>query len=261
MQGQGGGAQPPTGQPQYQQASGYQASRFERAINIFTKNLGLVLPMVILFVADIIVGAIVGVILLLVIFRGAFYTTALLPFPFFFGGVIGAAIGFISWFLLGIFLALVMVEARSAVTGVPYSIGMARTEVTSRLGEVLIVSLILGIIGAVFSLVPFVGWLITGLALTYFIAVEALMFTRGMPASTAINNSYQALSELVSQDALTFVIILIAALLSGIPILNFFTVPYAALLLLVYMGDKGGLMPPAPPQTPAAQPYGAPVYQ
>jgi len=255
------GAQPVQPSGYQQPAGGYQPNRFERAVNIFTKNLGLILPMVILFIADIVVGAIVGVALLLIIYRGVLFTSTFLPLPFLFGGVIGAAVSFVSWFLLGIFLSLVVVESRNAVTGAPFSLSGARAEMTSRFGDVLLVSLILGAIGALFSFVPFVGWLITGLALMYFVVVESLMFTQGMPASSAISATYRWLSEMASQDGLSFVILLIAALLSGVPVLNFFTVPYATILLLVYLNDRGSLAPPAPGQVPPSQPYGVPPTQ
>ncbi|PSN82453.1 hypothetical protein B9Q11_04305 [Candidatus Marsarchaeota G2 archaeon ECH_B_SAG-F08] len=238
-------------QPPTQGAQAYQQPRyrFESALSVFTKNFGLIAPMVIFFVVDLIISAIVLAVLFLVFLHGSLYSASFVALPLVLGGVTGVILNFVSYFLLGIFASILIVEARNAVSNTPYSFRSARKEVSSRLSEVLPLCVILGVIAALFSFLPFLGWLLKGLLLMYFVAIEGLMFTRASRASSAISDAASLLSEVLNQDALSFVVILVASLLSVVPILNIFTLPYVALVLLVYLSEKGAT-PSSPPQPP-----------
>jgi hypothetical protein len=58
---------------------------------------------------------------------------------------------------------------------------------------------------------------------------------------------------MANSDALTLVVLIVASILSEIPILNFFTIPYAALITLVYLFDNG-VQRFTPSTTPMTQP-------
>lgn len=248
-------SQPQPAQPtQYQPPpQAYQQSRAERALNIFTKNLGLILPVLILFIADLIVGAIVGAIVLITVLHGVLTAGSVVYTPIFFGGAFAFVFGPVFWLLTGIFLSIVVVEARNAASSQGYSLSQAWGEVRSRLSDVIIMAVVLGVVNTLLGLIPFIGWLLDSLFFAYIVVAETLMFTQNSSASTALTRAVEWVRSMANSDALTLVVLIVASILSEIPILNFFTIPYAALITLVYLFDNG-VQRFTPSTTPMTQP-------
>jgi hypothetical protein len=221
------------------------------------KNLGLILPPVLLFIAEVIIaGVIVGVIL--ATYFGAISAggAGVLTSLFAFGGVLGAVTAFIVAVLTGIFVSILAVEARGAVLGQSYTIGAAWHEVRSRLTDVVFLAIIMAVVYAVLHFVPFIGWLLDALTLTYFITAYALLFARNLGVSNSLSEALNWLSKMGNTDALALIVFIVASILSAIPILNFFTLPYEMILVLQFIYETAPQFPPAvstmPPPPPGA---------
>ncbi len=239
-QGQAPSQQQPAQPTQYQPPpQAYQQSRAERALNIFTKNLGLILPILILFIADLIVGAIVLAIALITLLHGGITPGSVVYSPLFFGGALVFVFGPVFWLLTGIFLSIVVVEARNAASSQGYSLSQAWGEVGSRLSDVIIMAVVLGVVNTLLGLIPFIGWLLESLFFAYIVVAEALMFTQNYSAPTVLSRAVEWVRSMADSDPLTLVVLIVASILSEIPILNIFTIPYATLITLVYLFDRG----------------------
>lgn len=211
--------------------------------------------MVVYLIAEIVLGAIVAAVIIAAVLHGLPMGGGFLTVPLLVAGfsILRFATDLVFWLLLGLFVSVVAVEARCAVLSQPYSLGQAWGEVRSRFEQVVIVAVVLGVVNAVLGLVPFVGWLLEALAFTYFLLVEATMFVQNVPATTAFNTAFSWASSMLDRDGLTAVLVFVAALLSEIPIVNIFTVPYALLLATVFLVDSG-VLAPTPPTAPVTAP-------
>jgi type III secretory pathway component EscV len=252
--------QPSASQPTYgEHGAAAKQGRIEGAFNLFMKNLGLILPPVLLFIAEVIIGGvIVGVVLATYFGAMAAAGAGVLTSLFVFGGVLGAVAAFLVAVLTGIFVSILTAEARSAVLGQSYTIGAAWREVRSRLSDVVFLAVIMAVVYAVLHFVPFVGWLLDALTLTYFITAYALLFARNSSASNALGESLNWLSRMGNTDALALVVFIVASLLSAVPILNFFTLPYEVILVLQFIYESAPQFPPAASTMPPPPPPTAP---
>jgi hypothetical protein len=202
--------------------------------------------MIILFVLELIVGAIVGAAILVAFLHRGFPGTMVFYSPLYvYVGVLGSILTLVFWLLSGVFLAMVVVEARNASLSQGYNLSEAWAEVRSKIYDVALVAIILGIVNTVLGLVPFVGWLLEALFFAYVVVVECLIFTEKTGAIPAFSGALKWITSMMDRDALTLVVLIVAAILSEIPILNFFAVPYAALISLIYLFDIQ-----APPSNP-----------
>lgn len=243
---------PQTAQPGPQPAGYQQKSRAERAFSLFAKNLGLVLPMVLLLIAYLVVAAILVLAVFAAVF-GSRATGGVFSTPILVAGGLSAAaavILFAFWVLTGIFVSIVAVEARSVALSQAYTLSQAWAEVRSRLGDVVLVAVVLGVVGALLGLIPFIGWLLEAIVFSYFVLVEALMFTQNLSASAALGGALSWGGLLIDRDPLSAVVLLVAAILSEIPLINLFAVPYAVLLATIFLLDSGAGAPAPPPAAP-----------
>ncbi|MEM0120682.1 MAG: zinc ribbon domain-containing protein [Thermoprotei archaeon] len=243
--------QQPQTPPSKPTPQGYQQSRPERALNIFTKNLGLILPLLVLLVVDVIIFLIVGAIMFTAFLHGGFPGPVFYT-PIYYAGFLATVLGFLFWLLVGVFLSIVVVEARNAASGVGYSLSQAWREVRSRLSDVVIIAVVLGVVDGVLGFIPLAGWLFESLFFAYIVVAEGLMFTQNVSAFTALSRALGWVTSMADKDPLTLVVLVVASILSELPIINFFAVPYAALVVFVYFFDNG-VQSLGPPVAPASQ--------
>jgi hypothetical protein len=207
-------------------------SPWERALSLLGSNLGLVLPLVVLFFIELVIFGIeiaalsgMGRLSLLGLFAGS-------------ASFLNAIYAIIGWTLTGIFLSITIFEVSSAVQGGRYSLSSAWHEVSSRIGDVVIVSLVMGILDLAWSFVPLISWLLTALTLLYFIGVFEIMLVGVMPLERSFGRGIDFLKDMADNDATTLLVLIVAAILSVVPVLQIFSLTFAAILSLLYFGER-----------------------
>ncbi|BAK54640.1 hypothetical protein [Sulfurisphaera tokodaii] len=95
--------------------------------------------------------------------------------------------------------------------------------------DAIIAGIALGLVNFIFSYIPVVGILISALVFTG-LALSFSISERGKKIVDSMNEGFSAISSLIRIDAVSLLILYIAAILSFIPILNIFTIPYVAVL-------------------------------
>jgi len=212
-------------------------SRAERALQLLASNLGLILPILLLLFAQLVIGLIVGAIFFVVAPYRALVGRAVIFTPILGAGPLLGFLDLVFWVLTGVFLSMVVVESRSVALSQSYTLGQAWGEVRSKINQVVLMGVILGVVNTILGLIPLVGWLLAALFFSYFVVVESLVFTRGVGLESAMSGALSLVRSMVDRDALTALALLVAAILSEIPLINLFAIPYASLLAVVYALD------------------------
>jgi hypothetical protein len=207
------------------------------AADVFFTNLGLVLPIVLLAIFEGVVWGLIGGVLFFAYLTGLFGPG--LPFAsfFFFGGIWGFIGALITGFAAGIFLAILTSEARDAIIKKPYSLGGGWLQVRAKLQDVFPIAILLGVFSAFWSVVPFIGWLLEALTLGYFAFAFALVFTRNLEAYAALTQAMEWVERFANTDPIPILVVLVASILSLVPVLNILTLPYMVVLILLLGKD------------------------
>jgi hypothetical protein len=218
------------------QPSSTHKSRAERALKILGSNLGLVLPILLLFIAQILVGGFFALVLLAFGIHLGFHPFTVFPYGFVVGSTLGIIAALAMGILTAIFVSILVVEARNAVMGVPYTIGEAWKEVKAKVEPVFVVVVVGAILFALWSFVPFIGFLLDLFTMMYLIMVFCVLFSQTGPHY--LSTGFNKLIQMASKDALTFVALFIASALSLIPIIDLLALPYAVLLCVLFIRES-----------------------
>ncbi|AWR94205.1 hypothetical protein [Acidianus brierleyi] len=99
-------------------------------------------------------------------------------------------------------------------------------DTSSRLNCIIELGIILGFFFFIFSYIPF-GFLLNSLALAFLLVSFPFVYKSGI---RGINQSLQWLTRAISEDALSFIIIYLSALLSFFPVIDILLLPYGTIL-------------------------------
>ncbi|ABP94610.1 hypothetical protein HA72_0433 [Metallosphaera sedula] len=190
-----------------------------QAFDFFVKNLGMIIPAIIALIISLIVGFVVGAI-------GA--ALALTGLSIGIVDAIGFVIGFISGIIISFLILIEAYEAGSVVNGNLPDIGLAWQSTQNTREKFLPTALLTGLIFGVLSALRIPGsFLIEGLFLVLVYVVSSGIVSGVRPGLEQSLNWY---SSTFSKDGVSSLILLLGAILSLVPILNLFVIPYTELL-------------------------------
>jgi hypothetical protein len=191
---------------------------YQQALELFTRNLGMIIPALLALIITVVLGFAIGLI-----------AVALLPLISF-TAIRGIAfvIGFIVGIVITFLIQLEAYESVDVMNGMVPDVGSAWRRTTANTGTILPTALLVGLIYGLLALagVP-AAFVIEGLVLILaYVITSHLALGRAMGLGASLNwysNSF-------SRDGNSAVVVLIGSILSTIPILNLFTIPYTSLL-------------------------------
>jgi cation transport ATPase len=201
-----------------------------RAFEIFMKNLGLVLPVVIL---------VIGYILLLGFVTALGVLTRLFPRPenplalfpsFSFNGLLTLIALATFGVLAGIVLAILSAESKLAVSAQPYTMSAAWQEVRRRSEDVAILTVIGIALLLIWSFVPIISPLLD-LLTELLLVVGFPVLLSDMPEGTDfVSVTFRKIVKIADEDPVSFLVLLAGSFISMIPVLNFVALPYSVVL-------------------------------
>ena len=98
------------------------------------------------------------------------------------------------------------------------------------LSDSIIAGIALGLVTFVFSYIPIIGLLIYSLVMMGLALSLSISEKSGLKIADSMDRGFSAIPQLLTSDALSLLILYIFCILSFIPILNIFTIPYVAIL-------------------------------
>ena len=235
---------PPPGwtqQDQMKSQQGITKGRVERAFDDLFSHLNLVIPLVLLFIFEIIVY-VAAILASLGIAIFSFSSLTHISTTLF---LIANLLIFLAY---GVILFIVSFEGSRAINGQPYSVSEAMGKLKSNPGNVVALIVVFALVEVVLSIVPLVGDILMALALAYFV----IAFIQPVNLYSSLKKPLELFEMMSKDDSISLIILIILGLLSIVPLLYVFTVPAAILIALIYYQDKGQLhqeaiQPPPPP--------------
>ncbi|AAK42802.1 zinc ribbon domain-containing protein [Saccharolobus solfataricus] len=206
-----------------------QPDRLSTSFNILTKNLSIIFPPIIMLIIEVILLALFGAITagISLISPVAFTVTAL---------IFSIIIGIVDAIIFSITVHTTTYMARDAVMGAQLNLNNAFTNARNTLSRLYPIIAILIVLGILLGLSRSLGlgWIIMGLVgVLLYIVSAATILNRPMSLSETINWYSRAFGV----DAGGAVVILIGSLLSLIPIVNIFAIPYTSILTYLMVRD------------------------
>ncbi|MEM3863647.1 MAG: hypothetical protein QW699_04055 [Metallosphaera sp.] len=190
-----------------------------QAIDFFTKNLGMIIPTIIALINSIIIAFVLNGLTSLLAFAGLSF------------GVIHVTafiIGFISGVIYSFLILVEAYEAGAVVSGGVPDLGLAWQSTLNTKEKLLPSALIVGLIYGLFSTFFVPGAILIEGLLLIIIYVIASAIVNGYKAG--IGEAIDWYSKSFSKDGASAVVLLLGAILSLIPILNLFVIPYTEIL-------------------------------
>ncbi|PVU77556.1 zinc ribbon domain-containing protein [Sulfolobus islandicus] len=212
-----------------QPPSPLQPDRLTTAFNIFTKNLSLILPPIIMLIIELVLAGILAAITVGIFFISP---TAALVTALIFSVILGIVYALIFSITVHTTTFMAQDSARGIKPNTSSAFGNAMNTL-SKLSSIIIVLVILGLL---LGFTRFLGvlWIVLGLAgIPLFIISSATVLNRPMSLTEAINWYSRAFNV----DGAASAVILVGSLLSLIPIVNIFTIPYTAILTYIMVRD------------------------
>jgi len=196
--------------------------RITRAFNIFTKNLSIIVPSIILLIVEIILAVILGAITFFAFLASPFASLALAI-------VLAIINGIIDAILFGITVHTTMYMAQDSVNNLPLNMSNSFSNARSTLSQLYTIIGILILFGilAALSRSVIIAWFILGLVgIILYIVSASVVLNKPMSVTSAIDWYGKSLSK----DAGSTLVLLLGALFSLIPIINIFAIPYTSIL-------------------------------
>ncbi|WP_338604414.1 zinc ribbon domain-containing protein [Sulfolobus tengchongensis] len=206
-----------------------QPSRTTLAFDIFTRNLSIIVPAVIMLIIEIVLVAILGAITAGV--------GLISPIAF-------TVVGLISSIILSIISSILFIGtvhttvymAQDAIRNVQPNLNASFYSARSSLSRLSVIAVILVVLGILLGISRSLTltWIIVGLVgVLLYIISASIVLNRTMTITEAIN----WYSRAFNQDAISSLIILIGSIISLIPVLNLFAIPYTSILTYLMVRD------------------------
>ncbi|QKR00147.1 hypothetical protein GWK48_06955 [Metallosphaera tengchongensis] len=195
-----------------------------QAFDFFIKNLGMIIPVIIALVVAILIGFVLGGI------SSALISFGLSPLAV---KIVLFVIGFISGSIYSLLILIEAFESGSAIMGNIPDLSLAWN---STLNTLQVFSPTLLVTGLVFGLLSSFGvpysFFIEGLLLilVYIVSSSIVVGSR-----IGLGGAIDWYTRAFSRDGISSLLVLLGALLSLIPILNLFVIPYTAILTLLML--------------------------
>ncbi|QGA53211.1 zinc-ribbon domain-containing protein [Sulfolobus sp. E5-1-F] len=203
--------------------------RITASLNIFTRNLSIIFPSIIMLIIEIILIAVLGAITagIGLILPVAFTVTAV---------IFSIIIGIIDAIIFSITVHTTTYMAQDAVMGTPLNLSTAFTKARNSLNRLYPIIAILVVLGILLGISRSVGlgWIIEGLVgvLLYIYSASAVL-----NKPTSLSETLNWYSRAFSADAGGAIVMLIGSLFSLIPVLNIFVIPYTSILTYLMVKD------------------------
>lgn len=194
------------------------------------RNLGLVLPVVVLVIGYILL---LGTVTVLGVFAHLFprpgNPLALFP-SFSFNGLLSLIALTFYGLLTGILLAILSAESKMAVAAQPYTMSAAWQEVRQKKEDVIILTVLGTALILLWSYVQVISPLLD--VLTEFLLIVGFpVLLSNMPAGADFMSvTFRKIARIADEDPVSFLVLLAGSLVSLIPILNFVALPYSVVL-------------------------------
>jgi hypothetical protein len=203
---------------------------YQQALELFTRNLGMIIPALLALIITVVLGFAIGLIAVALLPWISFTAIRGIAFVISFTAIRGIAfvIGFIVGIVITFLIQLEAYESVDVMNGMVPDVGSAWRRTTANTGTILPTALLVGLIYGLLALAGVPGaFVIEGLVLILaYVITSHLALGRAMGLGASLNwysNSF-------SRDGNSAVVVLIGSILSTIPILNLFTIPYTSLL-------------------------------
>ncbi|MEM3351149.1 MAG: zinc ribbon domain-containing protein [Saccharolobus sp.] len=200
--------------------------RLSAAFNIFTRNLSMIMPTIILLIIEVILAAIIGVF-------GFILAPTALAIPIV--TLLGIISGIIDAILFSITIHTTMYMAHDAINNISPNLNNAFSRARStlyRLYTIIAILIVIGIIGVFAGI--FVSWFLVGLVGIILYIISASVILDKQSSITAAIDWY---GKALNRDAGGALVILIGSLFSLIPIINIFAIPYTSILAYLMVRD------------------------
>ncbi len=217
---------PPTSSSQPNLPPPIQQDRLSKAFDTFIKNLGMVVPSIILLIVEIVLAVIFSV--------GIFFVSPIASITI--ALIFAIIIGLISAILFSVVVHTTMYMASDANNGLPINASNSFSRARSTLSylySIIGILILLGILGGL-SRSSVVAWFLVGLVgiLLYIMSASVVL---GKPMS--LTSSIDWYIKAFNKDAGSAIVIFIGSLLSLIPVINVFAIPYTSILSYLLVRD------------------------
>ncbi len=214
-----------------------QKSRLSRSFDLFTKNLAIVIPAIVLLILEIILTIVSGL-FTSTIFGFSGYSAASITTDLTLIRVIGLVISIIMAVIYFLTLHATMYGVREVVHNRQVTIDSTFKNAIPTFHDLFLPLIIIVVIAAVVGyFVPydlFLSFLIVGiLSLPVYIMSASMILGK----SKGFSESFSWFMELFNKDGTSALVMLLGALFSLIPVLNIFAIPYTAELTYISVDE------------------------
>jgi len=211
-----------------------QRSRLLRALDLFLKNLAIIIPSIVLLAVEIILVVVSGV-FFFAVFGFSSYPLTSIVLASILSHVFGLIISVILAVLYFITLHATMYGAREVIHNRNVSIDSTFKRALPTLHDLYVPMIIIVIVAALVGFVDsFLAFIVVGvLSVPVYIMSASIVLGK----SKGFSESFNWFMELFNKDGSSALVILLGSLISLIPVINIFAIPYTAELTYISVDE------------------------